>query len=116
VARNLHSGQNIDFQLRNLYSGEIVHLSNKLKIAWFNFLVDLKEQTTTHPQTGQVLHIVFSFLKPLEFWIWISSHLTQLHIYVSSISLASVFQQYSNCTIINGGIKMKRPKLLFCDT
>ena len=97
-------------------SGPVVCYLNKSKISRFNFLVDLKEQSTTQPQNGQPLHIVFSFLKPVEFWIWISSNLTQLHIYDSSISPASVFQQHSNCIINNGGIKMKCPKLLFCES
>ena len=92
-----------------------MNLSNKSKISQFNFLVDLKEQSTTQPQNGQPLHIVFSFLKPVEFWIWISSNLTQLHIYDSSISSASVFQQHSNCIIINGGIKWSAQNCCFAN-
>ena len=61
------------------------------------------------PKMVRLCILFFHFLKPFEFWIRISSNLTQRHIYDSSISPASVFQQYSNCIIINGGIKMKYP-------
>ena len=44
-ARYLNSGQNVNFQLCNLYPAEIVNLSRKPKISWFHFLVDLKAQS-----------------------------------------------------------------------
>jgi len=44
-ARNPHSVQNVDFQLRNLQFIEIVNLSSEHEIQRFNFLVDLKGQS-----------------------------------------------------------------------
>jgi len=70
-ARNPHSAQNVDYQLRNLQFIEIVDFSSEYKISRFNFLVDLKVQSKHHDNNCPVR----MYTKLFEFKKWLNMEL-----------------------------------------